>query len=143
LRQVSLGQYRTPLYFEGSDSYSSALGGLATLILVILLFAYGFSKMLSIINLDNYYLDQRSREIQAYTVSEYFIYTGDVSCTDCNLITVKESFTMFFSKSYFKISFPHDEGPYINCSGLNLTLGLYFKRANPQAWVKIQEKKLD
>lgn len=37
LKNISFGQYRTPLYFKESDSYSSVIGGILTVIGVFLI----------------------------------------------------------------------------------------------------------
>ena len=45
LRSISVGQYRTTLYFKGSHSYSSSFGGLVTIILAIVLLSISLNLL--------------------------------------------------------------------------------------------------
>ena len=40
LKLISFGKYRTPLYYKGSDSYSSVMGGIFTIIGMIILLCF-------------------------------------------------------------------------------------------------------
>jgi hypothetical protein len=75
LRSISLGKYQTTLYNKtGSPFMSSILGGIISLIFVIIIAAYSASLLSSIFMRDKYNLDLRSREIRAYQVDEKFNY---------------------------------------------------------------------
>ena len=48
LRFISLGKYRTPLYFMGWDSYQSRCSGVITIVMVICVFAFALSTLIPI-----------------------------------------------------------------------------------------------
>ena len=47
LSAVSVGQYRTTLYYNGGQTYSSSIGGLATIILAIVMISISFSLLMN------------------------------------------------------------------------------------------------
>jgi hypothetical protein len=49
LRYISLGQYRTPLYYKGTNSYSSIIGGVITIFYVLAITAFAISTLVQII----------------------------------------------------------------------------------------------
>ena len=40
LKKVSIGKYRTPMYYKNSDSWSSIIGGVVTLLGLVLIITY-------------------------------------------------------------------------------------------------------
>jgi hypothetical protein len=48
LKRISLGQYKTPLYYRGKEFYSSVAGGTISLICVFLFVAYGIWVLISV-----------------------------------------------------------------------------------------------
>jgi hypothetical protein len=56
LQMISLGKYRTPLYFKESESYSSMFGGLFSLIFMLFMLIVGISIFYSIFTKDRYEL---------------------------------------------------------------------------------------
>jgi hypothetical protein len=50
LKFLSLGQYRTPLYYKRSDSYSSICGGILTLLGVAAVMAFSYFTFVPIID---------------------------------------------------------------------------------------------
>lgn len=49
---MSVGQYRTPLYYHGSDSYSSIGGGLCSIICMILIICFTLTTIIPILKKD-------------------------------------------------------------------------------------------
>jgi hypothetical protein len=49
LKKVSIGQYRTPLYYKKSDSWSSIIGGVVTLIGIVLIITFAFVTLIPIL----------------------------------------------------------------------------------------------
>lgn len=49
IKFISLGQYRTPLYFKNSDSYSSLFGGIMTILVIVSLLTYTVLILIPII----------------------------------------------------------------------------------------------
>ena len=56
LEAISLGKYRTPLYFRESESYSSMLGGIFSILFILFMGYVAFSIFYAIINKDRYEL---------------------------------------------------------------------------------------
>jgi hypothetical protein len=48
LKKVSIGQYRTPLYYKKSDSWSSLFGGVVTIAVVVLTVIFAFVTLVPI-----------------------------------------------------------------------------------------------
>jgi hypothetical protein len=48
LKMVSIGQYRTPLYYKKSDSYSSLFGGVFTITVVLLIAIFSWVTLVPI-----------------------------------------------------------------------------------------------
>ena len=48
LKMVSIGQYRTPLYYKKSDSWSSLFGGVVTITVVLLIAIFSWVTLVPI-----------------------------------------------------------------------------------------------
>jgi hypothetical protein len=48
LKKVSIGQYRTPLYYKKSDSWSSLFGGVVTITVVLLIAIFALVTLVPI-----------------------------------------------------------------------------------------------
>jgi hypothetical protein len=70
LQMISLGKYRTPLYFKESESYSSMFGGLFSLIFMLFMFIVGISIFYSIFTKDRYELSQSTQKFYTYKFSK-------------------------------------------------------------------------
>jgi hypothetical protein len=57
LKFLSMGKYRTPLYFRNQDCYSTVFSGVVTIFLVGLLFAFAIYEFTGIFNRDHYNFD--------------------------------------------------------------------------------------
>ena len=57
LRFISLGQYPTKLYHKGRDVYSTAFGGIVTIICFLILFGYGYYLIYSLTTRQVEYLE--------------------------------------------------------------------------------------
>lgn len=42
LKKVSIGQYRTPMFYKGSDSFSSVCDGVLSLLVLAIVLSYAF-----------------------------------------------------------------------------------------------------
>ena len=60
LRSFSVGQYNTSLYYEARSMHSSVCGGITTIVCALLLLYYAVLTMTTVLNRNNYYLDQTS-----------------------------------------------------------------------------------
>lgn len=49
---MSAGKYNTILYYNGKTAYSTSIGGIATIILLIVLLSYGIIIFIGIFNQD-------------------------------------------------------------------------------------------
>ena len=54
IKKISIGQYRTPLYYQRSDSYSSLCGGLLTLLLILTVLVYAIVILNQIVEMKTY-----------------------------------------------------------------------------------------
>ena len=54
LTMISIGKYRTPLYFRGSDSYTTIGGGLITILCVIIIVSIGLYTLVPIMKNDSW-----------------------------------------------------------------------------------------
>ena len=66
LKLLSIGQYRTILYHKGKDTYSSACGGLVTILCAFILLSFAGSKIFDVINLKEYSLEKQFIELTRY-----------------------------------------------------------------------------
>jgi hypothetical protein len=57
IKFVSIGKYRTPLYYRNQDNYSSVFSGLVTFICVAVLLVYAIYDFSAIQNRDHYNFD--------------------------------------------------------------------------------------
>jgi len=48
LKQISLGQYKTPLYYKKNESYSSRAGGIITLVAGIIFLIYAITLLVKL-----------------------------------------------------------------------------------------------
>jgi hypothetical protein len=48
LKNVSIGQYRTPLYYKKSDTWSSLIGGVVTIIVVLSIVVFALVTLVPI-----------------------------------------------------------------------------------------------
>ena len=60
LGYVSLGKYRTPLYYKNDDSYSTITTGLVSLIFIVGMIVYAVLVMVPIFEKDKYRMDRSS-----------------------------------------------------------------------------------
>ncbi len=91
LRSISLGKYQTTLYNKtGSPFMSSVIGGIITLVFVLIIAAYSASLLCSIFMRDRYNLDLRSKEIRAYQVDEKLNYQ-ETNCRSGDCIDIRMS----------------------------------------------------
>jgi hypothetical protein len=58
LKLISFGKYRTPLYYKGSDSYSSVMGGILAIIGMITLLNFCVFILKDIISPENFSIKQ-------------------------------------------------------------------------------------
>lgn len=65
LRYISLGQYQTKLHFRGRDTHSSVLGGLFTIVCIVVLAIYGLVSLIALVRRENFNLKLQSRPIVA------------------------------------------------------------------------------
>ena len=71
VRAISVGKYQTTLYNKTGLPYmSSVLGGLITLVCVLIIATYSVFLLISIFQKDRYNLDMTSQEIRAYQRDE-------------------------------------------------------------------------
>ena len=54
LKAVSVGKYRTSLYYKGGETYSSSIGGLITILLAIVMIPISLNLMMGCINRTNW-----------------------------------------------------------------------------------------
>jgi large-conductance mechanosensitive channel len=73
LRAISVGKYQTTLYNKTGLPYmSSVLGGLITLVCVLIIAAYSVFLLISIFQKERYNLDMTTQEIRAYQPDENY-----------------------------------------------------------------------
>lgn len=66
---ISLGKYRTPLYFNESESYSSMFGGIFSILFMLFMLIVGISIFYSIFTKDRYELNQSTEKFYTYKYS--------------------------------------------------------------------------
>ena len=73
VRAISVGKYQTTLYNKTGLPYmSSVLGGLITLVCVLIIATYSVFLLISIFQKERYNLDMKSQEIRAYQVDDHY-----------------------------------------------------------------------
>jgi hypothetical protein len=118
LKFISLGSYRTPLYYNGSDSYSTACGGALTLILYIGLFVYSVFILASIFKMHNYIVEEYDIEIGGLTTADRG--ATNLTCIDCEVPSLRDAVPLILNNSYYYVTFPVDEQA--NCTDLRLSV---------------------
>jgi hypothetical protein len=63
LKMFSYGQYRTPLYYKGASHYSSTIGGIFSLISMIVFLIFTGYTLYGVINKDYWILSERLDDI--------------------------------------------------------------------------------
>ena len=63
LKYLSIGKYRTPLYFRNQDTYSTVCSGVVTVILVGLLLSYATYEFSGIFKREHYNFDVTGNSI--------------------------------------------------------------------------------
>ena len=103
MKFISLGQYRTPLYFNGSDSYSSVTGGFLTLILYVILMIFGVMVIVSILRHENWIIEEHEVEMTGFKKLNG---SGELTCESCEFQTLEQLTTMIFKNSTYFVTFP-------------------------------------
>jgi hypothetical protein len=99
-RCISLGEYRTPMYFDNKDSYKSATSGFLTLLLGLTLAVICFFIFMPIFMKEMYNSEIKQIKLRG----EYKNGTVE-SCTSCTNLTVREALKyMFNGNQYLRIS---------------------------------------
>ena len=68
LRLISLGKYRTPLYFMGWDSYQSRCSGIITIVMAICVFAFALSTLIPIFERRIYEMQETAQTFKSYNL---------------------------------------------------------------------------
>jgi hypothetical protein len=55
--------YRTPMYFDNKDSYSSWLGGLVTIMIILFLSAVFLTKIMPILSMKTFIKTEKNKPI--------------------------------------------------------------------------------
>ena len=91
LRKISLGKYQTTLINKhGLASYSSALGGIVTIVAMSVIGIAILLQLVAVFTTSHYSLDIEGQLIQAYVDnSEGYIQGNVTTCSSCKAITVR------------------------------------------------------
>ena len=84
MKLLSLGQYRTPLYYQSSDSYSSIFGGVTTILGIILIMIFSYETMIPIFRSEHSNLDHQTKQLQHLT-KDPDSEQGSLIMTDCTV----------------------------------------------------------
>ena len=86
VRAISVGKYQTTLYNKTGLPYmSSVLGGLITLVCVLIIATYSVFLLVSIFQKERYNLEMTTQEIRAYQrVDDYWLQKNLTSCETGN-----------------------------------------------------------
>ena len=66
LRCLSLGKYRTPLYYKNDDNYSTITSGLISLIVIVGMIVFTVLTMVPIFQKSSYQLERTSKLLNMY-----------------------------------------------------------------------------
>ena len=98
LRLISFGEYRTPLYFNGKDSYKSAASGILTKLSALTLVFIFFMIFIPIFQKQTYEITRDSIRIVSPDKDADF-----ASCENCRNFTVKDFLEVTFTDLSFEI----------------------------------------
>jgi hypothetical protein len=135
LRSVSFGQYRTPLYYKGSDNYSNAFGGLCSLLCIILIGVFAAGSLYPVVRKETYNLVSYQNKISAYMVDPNYNYMLKSYCSDCVVTTMREALEMYLNDTEFYVIPPKEMESTFNCTGLQLNL--WFKNFPNSTWSQV------
>ena len=111
LRFISLGKYRTPLYFMGWDSYQSRCSGVITIVMVICVFAFALSTLIPIFDRKVYEMQETAQTFKSYNLVKEDLWTNHTLNEGGEVeISLRSVITMLFNKeSEFLIRHDYDE----------------------------------
>ncbi len=66
---MSLGKYRTPLYFKEKESYSTMLGGIFSILFILFMLLVGAFIFYLILTKDRYELSERAEKFKTFKES--------------------------------------------------------------------------
>ena len=120
LKTISIGKYQTTLYNKQGSSYqASVVGGVATILILILFAAILVSSMIEVYSRKRHYVDSEVIKLNAYeeVLSEEGLFVfGDPTCDpseNCKDILVKDFFNIIQSAN---IKLKLDYGSIVNIS---------------------------
>ena len=102
---LSLGKYRTPLYYKKNDSYSSVVSSILSLGIILLILTMTVITFKSIFSYEQHVIDQKEVKVQRYMrydpanfSSNYEI---DRDCLEtggrqCEIVTVRDMLKLIF-----------------------------------------------
>ncbi len=95
----SLGKYRTPLFYNKQDSYSSFISGVASLIFISIMLLISILIFIPIFNHSQWMLDRKN--VPLYRMKS--IGTGNLvneTCEKCRLINIKQAIQLIDQFTY-------------------------------------------
>ena len=72
LKQLSIGKYRTPLYFRGYDNYATVFSTLLTLVCFSILLVYAIYEFSGIIKREHYNFDISGEAIEYSSIDNFY-----------------------------------------------------------------------
>jgi hypothetical protein len=109
-RYISLGGYRTPLYFANNDSYKSATSGILTILSWLVL-----AVIFIIIFVPIFKLQMYNSEIKQIKIRGEYTNGTVESCTSCRNLTVREAIEYTFNGNQDLLIFSPDRISMTNC----------------------------
>ena len=121
LKTISLGKYETIMYSKrtGSSFSTSVLGGLVTLLLLLVIGGAIIVQLAQVLSLSHSNLDLYSEGLAAYQMdSNLSIHSNNVVCNDCTRLIISD-FLPLLNNLVFYVNF---EDPQFNCTTVTLTV---------------------
>ncbi len=104
IKFISLGKYRTPLYFNSSDSYSTVFSGVVTILVVTVLVAYAVFVAIGIFSRAHSNFDVQGMPLEhsmlTNTSLKWYTECGQKSCLK---YTMRDNFVSFASQMVFAL----------------------------------------
>ena len=92
---LSLGKYRTPLYFKKQDSFSSFLSGLASLVFVAIMLSLTVLIFIPIFNQTEWELDRKNLTLYKLKLDDYKLVNE--TCDKCRFVSIEQAINLIDS----------------------------------------------
>ena len=114
IKFVSIGKYKTPLYYRNQDQYSTVFSGVVTVICITVLVVYAIYDFSAIFNRDHYNFDISGEALEYSGTENYYFETDCAKASaQCVKYTNLDNLNNYFR--FLKIQIIVHEHPLYYC----------------------------